>query len=121
VLNKVDLLRSPPSFQLDDDRIEGVFSTSAATGQGIPEFRRTLFALVPPQAETAPAESPLPAFLVYRPQPGARRGFRILRTDRGFRVVGDPPGEEELERALREAGVKRGDEVEIAGEALEFQ
>jgi len=60
-------------------------------------------------------------FLVYRPKPDARRAFRILRTDRGFRVVGRPPGEEELERALRDAGAKRGDEVEVAGEALEFQ
>jgi hypothetical protein len=36
-------------------------------------------------------------------------------------VVGRPPGEEELERALREAGAKKGDDVEVAGEALEFQ
>jgi GTP-binding protein len=118
VLNKVDLLRSPPSLGLDDERIVGVFETSAATGQGIQEFRRALFALVP--EDSAPAESALPDFLVYRPQPDARRGFRILRTDRGFRVVGRPPGEEELEQALRDAGAKRGDEVEVAGEALEF-
>jgi GTPase len=121
VLNKVDLLRSPPSLGLDDERIVGVFETSAATGQGIQEFRRALFALVPQLADSAEAESALPDFLVYRPQPNARRGFRILRTDRGFRVVGRPPGEEELEQALRDAGAKRGDEVEVAGEALEFQ
>jgi GTPase len=120
VLNKVDLLRSPPSLRLDDERIVGVFEASAATGQGIPEFRRALFALVPQLADSAGAESALPDFLVYRPQPDARRGFRILRTERGFRVVGRPPGEEELEQALRDAGAKRGDEVEVAGEALEF-
>jgi GTPase len=121
VLNKVDLLRSPPSLRLDDERIVGVFPTSAATGAGIAEFRRSLFGLIPPLADSAPAESALPSFLVYRPQPDPRRAFRIFRTDRGFRVVGRPPDEEELERALREAGAKRGDEVEVAGEALEFQ
>jgi GTP-binding protein len=119
VLNKVDLLPSPPFFDLDDERIVGIFETSAATGSGIDRFRRSLFELIPP-AE-APAEASLPDFLVYRPQPDPRRAFRIFRTDRGFRVVGRPPGEEELERALREAGAKRGDEVEVAGEALEFQ
>ena len=119
VLNKVDLLPSTPALNVDDERIVGVFETSAATGAGIDRFRRSLFELIPP-AE-APAETSLPDFLVYRPQPDPRRAFRIFRTDRGFRVVGRPPGEEELERALREAGVKRGDEVEVAGEALEFQ
>jgi GTPase len=119
VLNKVDLLPSPPALDVDDERIIGVFETSAATGAGIDRFRRRLFELIPP--EEAPAETSLPDFLVYRPQPDPRRAFRIFRTDRGFRVVGRPPGEEELERALREAGAKRGDEVEVAGEALEFQ
>jgi len=119
VLNKVDLLPSPPALGVDDERIIGVFETSAATGAGIDRFRRSLFELIPP--EEAPAETSLPDFLVYRPQPDPRRAFRIFRTDRGFRVVGRPPTEEELERALREAGAKRGDEVEVAGEALEFQ
>jgi GTP-binding protein len=119
VLNKVDLLPSSPEFGADDDRVVGVFETSAATGEGIDRFRRALFELIPP-AE-APAETSLPDFLVYRPQPDPRRAFRIFRTDRGFRVVGRPRDEEELERALREAGAKRGDEVEVAGEALEFQ
>jgi GTP-binding protein len=119
VLNKVDLLPSPPALGVDDERIIGVFETSAATGAGIDRFRRSLFDLIPP-AE-APAETSLPDFLVYRPQPDPRRAFRIFRTDRGFRVVGRPPAEEELERALREAGAKRGDEVEVGGEALEFQ
>jgi GTP-binding protein len=119
VLNKVDLLSEPPLFDVDDERIIGVFGTSAATGAGIDRFRRSLFELIPP--EETPAETSLPEFLVYRPQPDPRRAFRIFRTDRGFRVVGRPPAEEELERALREAGAKRGDEVEVEGEALEFQ
>jgi GTPase len=120
VLNKVDLLPSTPGFEVEDERILAVFETSAATGAGIDRFRRSLFELVPP-LEEAPVREGLPDFLVYRPQPDPRRAFRILRTDRGFRVVGRPPGEEELERALREAGAKRGDEVEVKGEALELQ
>jgi GTP-binding protein len=120
VLNKVDLLASAPVLAVDDERIVGVFETSAATGAGIDLFRRSLFELVPPLEEPEAPEG-LADFLVYRPQPDPRRAFRIFRTDRGFRVVGRPPTEEELEQALREAGAKRGDEVEIAGEALEFQ
>jgi GTP-binding protein len=120
VLNKVDLLASPPTLDVKDERIVAVFETSAATGKGIDRFRRSLFEVVPP-AEELVSPAGLPDFLVYRPQPDPRRAFRILRTDRGFRVVGRAPGEEELERALREAGAKRGDEVEIEGEALELQ
>ena len=44
----------------------------------------------------------------------------LLRTQDGFRVVGTPPSEEELERALREAGAKRGAAVELGEETLEF-
>jgi GTPase len=120
VLNKVDLLASAPVLAVDDERIIGVFETSAATGAGIDLFRRSLFELVPPLEEPE-APDGLADFLVYRPQPDPRRAFRIFRTDRGFRVVGRPPSEEELERSLREAGAKRGDEVEVEGEALEFQ
>jgi GTPase len=120
VLNKVDLLPEPPKLELSDLRVLRVFAVSCATGEGIEQFRRTLFELCPPAP--APRESDgMADFLVYRPRPDARRGFRILRTDRGFRVSGRAPSEEELERALREAGAKTGDEVEVAGEVLEFQ
>jgi GTPase len=119
VLNKVDLLREPPAFGVEDPRIVGVLGISAATGRGIPELKGKLFELVP-VVEAEPADSDaLPEFLVYRPQP-RRRPFRILRTDRGFRVVGTPPGNEELEAALRVAGAKTGDEVVVGGEELEF-
>ncbi|HKG09210.1 MAG TPA: hypothetical protein VKB07_01465, partial [Gaiellaceae bacterium] len=66
-------------------------------------------------------EDGLAEFLVYRPKPG-RRTYRILRTDRGYRVTGTPPRGEELEEALRAAGVKPGAEVEVEGEPepLEF-
>jgi GTP-binding protein len=121
VLNKVDLLRSPPSLRLDDQRIVGVFAISCATGKGISEFRRSLFDLVPELADSPQGESGgLADFLVYRPMPRARP-FKILRTDRGFRVTGRAPRGEELEEALRAAGAKTGDEVEVGEEVLEFQ
>jgi hypothetical protein len=44
-----------------------------------------------------------------------------LRTDRGFRVVGAAPAGEELEEALRAAGVKRGVEVEIGDEVYDWE
>jgi GTP-binding protein len=118
-LNKVDAAQDA-DFELDDARVLRVVRTSAVTGAGIDELKRALFELCP-EAEPPPAdEDGLAEFLVYRPKPG-RRSFRILRTDRGFRIAGRPPGEEELEEALRAAGAKPGDEVEVAGDTLEFQ
>jgi GTP-binding protein len=120
VLNKVDLLQDEPAFELDDSRILRVFSLSAATGQGVEQFKRALFALCPAQAEpAAPADDGLADFLVYRPRP-TRRRFRIYRTDSGFRVVGDA-SEQELEDALRALGIRKGTEVEVAGETLEWE
>jgi GTP-binding protein len=119
VLNKSDLLLSPPSLALGDDRIVGVYVVSCATGEGITEFKRALFELVP-EPEDRPSDGGLADFLVYRPAPRARP-FKILRTDRGFRVTGRAPEGPELEEALRAAGVKSGDEVEVGEEVLEFQ
>jgi GTP-binding protein len=117
VLNKIDLLVEPPDLGVDDERIVGILALSAATGAGVEELKRKLFELCPP--ETAPEVDPeaLADFLVYRPQPRAP-AFRILRTDRGFRVQGKPPSAEELEAALRAAGARRGSEVEIGDETL---
>ena len=117
VLNKVDLLPEAPELCVQDERIVAVFAVSAATGAGIDDFRRKLFELCPP--EPAPEVDPeaLADFLVYRPQPRAPT-FRILRTDRGFRVQGRPPSSEELEAALRAAGARRGSEVEVGDETL---
>src|SRR3954452_14757150 len=121
VLNKLDLLPEPPVFEPDDPRVVRVFALSAATGDGVERFRRSLFELCPPAEAPQLEEGGLPHFLVYRPKPDQRRRFRILRTDRGFRVHGTPGSEEELERALRDVGARLGDEVEIEGEVLEFQ
>jgi GTPase len=120
VLNKIDLLPEPPAFDADDERVQAVFAVSCATGRGIEEFRRALFQLCPPADEPLKArEEGLADFLVYRPQP-KRRGFRIMRTDRGYRVAGRPPPQEELEAALRAAGARTGDEVEIGDEVVEL-
>ena len=121
VLNKIDLLPNPP-FDVDDERIVRVFRVSCATGGGIGELKRVLFELCPPAPPRASAdEDGLVDFLVYRPRPNGRR-FRLLRTDRGFRVIGEAPSDAtELEAALRTAGIRTGDEVEIAGEVREWE
>ena len=121
VLNKIDLLPEPPGFEPDDPRVLRVYALSCATGEGVERLRRGLFELCPPAPPAEERPDGLAEFLVYRPKPDPRRTFRILRTDRGFRVVGRPPGEDELDAALREAGARTGDEVEVAGEALEFR
>ena len=89
VLNKIDL-EPEPAFAIEDPRITAVFPLSCATGEGLDDFRRRLFALVPEPEGEERSEDELADFLVYRPQPKAR-GWRLLRTEDGFRVVGTPP------------------------------
>ena len=122
VLNKIDLRPEPPVFGIEDARIVRVLRVSAATGAGLDELRQALFELVPQAAEAEPAEpaDEIVDFLVYRPQP-ARRPFRVYRTERGFRVTGKPPAEEQLEAILRAAGARAGDEVEMGEELLEWE
>jgi GTP-binding protein len=120
VLNKIDLLPEPPQLELDDPRVVRILATSTVTGEGIDELRRALFELCPVELPEEPAEDVLPEFLEYRPQRRGQR-FRIFRTDRGYRVVGKPSSPEELEEALRRTGIKRGAEVEVEGESLEWQ
>src|SRR2546423_1774833 len=116
VLNKIDLRPDLPAFEVEDERVLRVFHVSCATGAGIDELKRALFELCPPEAATAVQEDGLVDFLVYRPRPGGRR-FRILRTDRGFRIHGDVPADEdELAAALQAAGARKGDEIEGDGE-----
>jgi GTP-binding protein len=121
VLNKIDLRAGPPAFEVEDERIVRVFHVSCATGAGVDELKRALFELCPPRALAPVPEDGLVDFLVYRPRPGGRR-FRVLRTDRGFRIAGvAPTDEEELAAALKAAGARTGDEVEVDGELLELQ
>ena len=121
VLNKSDLTPEPAPFSVENQRIVALHRVSCATGAGIPELKQALFALCPAAPEPTDLEAALPEFLDYRPTPPARRSYRVLRTERGFRVVGEPPGEEELEAVLRSAGVRRGSVVEIGDEELEWQ
>jgi GTP-binding protein len=124
VLNKIDLLGEAPVFPVRDERVQRVFPVSCATGAGIEEFRRALFELCPAAPPPLPVEEgteELAEFLVYRPRPAAARSYRILRTDRGFRVTGAAPEGDELERALRAAGARKGSEIELGDETLVFE
>src|SRR5688500_18660640 len=121
VLNKIDLVPEPPAFELADPRVVGVHRVSAATGEGIETLKRWLFTAIPPLPEAVEEEAPLPEFLESRPRPPAGRAYRIYRTDRGFRIMGDAPQGEELEAALRAAGVRKGQDVEIGDDTLEWQ
>ncbi len=120
VLNKIDLLDSTPEFRTNDPRVVGVVATSCATGAGIDDLQRALFDLCPVEPVTPFSEESIPEFLEYTPR--ARRGprFRILRTDRGYRVAGTPPSTDELEKALRRIGSKPGTQVEVGDEELEW-
>ena len=117
VLNKIDLVPDP-EFTIDDPRVIAVLRVSCATGERIDELRKQLFTLVPePVVEERPDE--LADFLVYKPEPKGR-SWRLLRTDAGFRVLGTPPSDEELERALKAAGARKGAIVEVGDEELEL-
>jgi GTP-binding protein len=118
VLNKIDIAPEP-EFAIDDPRVVAVFPLSCATGEGLDDFRRRLFALVPEAEPQERAVDELADYLVYRPQPKAR-GWRLLRTEGGYKVLGTPPSEAELERALRAAGAKDGATVELGDEEFEL-
>jgi GTPase len=110
VLNKVDM-PGEAAFSLADPRILAVVRTSALTGEGIEELRRTLFDVIPDATELAPDASEdeeLADFLVYRPRPPRQRRTRIFRTEDGYRVRGEASEED-----LRAAGVRPGDPVEF--------
>jgi GTP-binding protein len=124
VLNKVDLDGSA-RFRIRDPRIRAVVRTSTVTGDGIESLRRTLFDVVP--ETTAPARDAtgreLADYLVYRPRGEQSARFRILRTERGYLVSGRDLGSvprAEVEKALRAAGARAGDEVALGDELLEL-
>jgi len=124
-LNKADLMPEVPRLDVDDPRVVRVLPVSAATGAGIDDLRRALFELCPaapePPTVKRDEEAELADFLVYQPAAGRRPAFRILRTDRGYRVHGTAPDdEEELRDALRAAGARRGALVEVGDELIEL-
>ena len=122
VLNKADLDPEPAPFTVEDERIVSVHRISCATGAGIDELKSLLFALCEQEAaDPPPVVEEVRAFLEYRPRPPERRQFRVLRTGQGFRVVGVAPEGEELEAALRDAGVRPGSEVEIGDEVVVWE
>jgi GTPase len=117
VLNKIDVAPEA-EFSSADPRVLRVVRTSAVTGAGIGDLKGALFELCPAAPEPEQQlQDGLVDFLVYRPRP-EERPFRILRTDRGFRIVGTPPEREALEEALRAVGAKAGAEVEIGDETV---
>jgi GTP-binding protein len=133
VLSKIDLV-APEDRAALQAATGAALVCSAATGEGIVELRHALFREVRDEPAPAPAAEPeLADFLVYRPQPPARREFRILRDGGFLRVAGrgierrfadlDPEDDRavavlaaELERlgvdrALHAAGARDGDDV----------
>ena len=106
--------------RVDDERILGRSSVSCATGEGIDALKRALFALCPAAPDRVEEDRSCPSSSTTGRR---RRAARVPHppTDRGFRVVGEPPDEDELEEALRAAGVRRGAQVEIGDEVLEWQ
>jgi GTPase len=117
VLNKIDVAPEA-EFSSADPRVLRVVRTSAVTGAGIGDLKGALFELCPAAPEPEQQlQDGLVDFLVYRPRP-EDRPFRILRTDRGFRIVGTPPEHEALKEALRAVGAKAGSEVEVGDETV---
>ena len=143
VLSKIDLVAADEREALIE-ATGAAMACSAATGEGIAELKQALFRRVPAEAEPPPAAEPeLADFLVYRPQPPARREFRILRDGGFLRVAGrgierrfadlDPEDDRavgvlaaELERlgvdrALHAAGARAGDDVLVGAHRFTYR
>jgi len=124
------------------EAVRDVVVTSAATGQGVGDLARALFAHVPADRPAPPAERAAPTeYRLYKP--AADEQIAVARTDSGaFRVSGprverllarhDLGNEEALRYvedrlrilgvidALEAAGFTPGDDVEIAGTLFEL-
>jgi GTP-binding protein len=143
VLSKIDLV-APEDRDALLAATGAALACSAATGEGISELEHALFERVPAEAEApAPVEPELADFLVYRPEPPARREFRILRDGGFLRVAGrgierrfadlDPEDDRavgvlatELERlgvdrALHAAGARPGDDVLVGAHRFTYR
>ncbi len=143
VLSKIDLV-APDDRDALLAATGAALACSAATGEGIAALEHALFEQVPAEAEApVPVEPELADFLVYRPQPPARREFRILRDGGFLRVAGrgierrfadlDPEDDRavgvlatELERlgvdrALHAAGARPGDDVLVGAHRFTYR
>ena len=143
VISKIDLLE-PGERNSVAAAAGAAIACSSATGDGVDDLKRMLFLAVPAEtAPTEPVEPELADYLVYRPAPAARRRFRILRDSGTLRVAGrdlekraerlDPDDEsdvaalagelEELgvERALRDAGARPGDDILVGAHRFTFK
>ena len=146
-LSKIDLLPQEDAKRLVSEWREThgssalqVLGVSTATGAGLDELARTIFAALPAEAAPAPREEFMAEHRVYRP--GEDEGFEVAQEGDGrFRVSGrgielliarhdleNPEALDYLEGRLREIGViaeleragfEPGDEV-VVGE-LEFE
>jgi GTP-binding protein len=139
VLNKIDLLDEELRGYLRQDFPEA-FQVSAATGEGVAEFRDHVEERVRLLGERAAAPATEREHRVYRP---TWRGLRVGRENGGFVVSGEdverlalktdwesPEGVERFQReleksgvvgALRRAGAEEGDEVRIGGAVFDFR
>ncbi len=143
VLSKIDLL-VPGELAAVVAATGAALGCSSATGEGIDELRRTLFAELPAEAPAADVVEPeLADYLVYRPAPPARRRFRILRDAGTLRVAGrelerqadglDPDDRDDVaalaaalerlgvEPALRAAGARPGDDILVGTHRFTFR
>ena len=138
-LNKMDL---PDARERAGDLARRVgapsYAVSAATGEGVPQLARAIFAACPPRPVTEPPEAE-------RRIEFARtaRDWRVEREDGAFRVIGDrverlaggidwdsPDAtayfqafllRSGIERELRAQGAKEGDTVRVGKIELEWQ
>ncbi len=118
-LNKSDV-DPDPAFDVDDQRILDTITGSALVGTGVEELRESLFRHV---TRVVTPSDELADYLVYRPRVAARRGFRILRTESGWSVVAASPElleREAVDSALRDAGARTGQLVELGDEVFEI-
>ena len=119
VLNKVDLLPSPPSLERRGRADRRRVPVSAATGAGhrgassgscSSSVRRSRAGAGRPGRRSPSSSS--------TGRSRARQPTGSSAPTAGFRVTGDPPPAEELEAALRAAGARKGTEVEVGDETL---
>jgi GTP-binding protein len=139
VLNKVDLLDEELRSYLRE-AFPDSFLVSAATGEGVAEFRDHVEAIVRRMDERAAPAWMEPEHRIYRP---TWRGLRVSRENGAYVVAGEdaerlalktdwdnPEGVERFQReleksgvvgALRRAGAEEGDEVRIGEAVFDFR